>query len=56
MWPKEGSIVLVHANGNEPIGITRFLTLLRRQKADIIQGNWLLYDLRDSTAEQEDSR
>ena len=56
MWPKEGSIVLVHANGNEPIGITRFLTLLRRQKADIIRGNWLLYDLRDSTAEQEDSK
>ena len=56
IWPKEGSIVLVHANGNEPIGITRFLTLLRRRKADIIRGNWMLYDLRDSTAEQEDAK
>jgi hypothetical protein len=56
LWPKEGSIVLVHANGNEPIGIMRFLTLLRRRKAEINRGNWLLYDLRDSTAEQEDAK
>jgi hypothetical protein len=27
-WPTDGSIVLVHANGNEPIGIQRFFKLV----------------------------
>jgi hypothetical protein len=53
MWPKEGSIVLVHANGNEPIGIKRFLELLRLERENIIRGQWLLLDLRESTIEQE---
>jgi hypothetical protein len=51
--PKAGSIVLVHANGNEPLGIRRFLGLLRDEKADIAGKRWLLYDLRESAVELE---
>ena len=25
-WPREGSIVLVHANGNEPLGVRRLMS------------------------------
>lgn len=52
-WPKDGSIVLVHANGNEPLGINRFLTLLREEKEKILNNNWQLFDLRESIEEQE---
>jgi hypothetical protein len=52
-WPKEGSIVLVHANGNEPIGIRRFLKLIREERESIIHKQWLLFDLRESTVLQE---
>jgi peptidoglycan/xylan/chitin deacetylase (PgdA/CDA1 family) len=51
--PKDGSIVLVHANGNEPLGINRFLTLLREEKEKILNNNWQLFDLRESIEEQE---
>ena len=46
--PGPGSIVLIHGNGNEPLGIKKFFELLRKEKADIKKKNWLLYDLRDS--------
>jgi hypothetical protein len=49
-WPREGSIVLVHANGNEPLGVHRFLQLLRTERASIQTGHWRLFDLRDSIA------
>ena len=52
-WPGSGSIVLVHANGREPIGIVRFLELLRARKKEIVNGQWHLYDLRDSVVEHE---
>jgi len=52
-WPKEGSIVLVHANGNEPIGVSRFLELVRRERESILGGRWLLLDLRDAVVRQE---
>lgn len=52
-WPKDGSIVLLHANGNEPIGIERFLKLLKEERANIIHKGWLLYDLRESIVEEE---
>ena len=51
--PTPGSIVLVHGNGNEPLGITRFLDLLRKEKAAIRSGNWLLFDLRESVRLEE---
>ena len=46
--PGPGSIVLIHGNGNEPLGIKKFFKLLQREKADIKKKNWLLYDLRES--------
>lgn len=41
----EGSIVLIHGNGNEPIGVKDFLKLLQTQKQAVMQKQWLLYDL-----------
>jgi hypothetical protein len=48
---QNGSIVLVHANGNEPIGIKRFLKLIRQK--NIMNKQWLLFDLREGIMEQE---
>jgi hypothetical protein len=47
-WPKKGSIVLVHANGKEPIGVKRFLKLIRKEKNNIVEQRWFLLDLRES--------
>jgi hypothetical protein len=52
-WPSEGSIVLVHANGNEPYGIARFMRLFREEREKIIHRQWLLLDLREAAAAQE---
>lgn len=52
-WPKDGSIVLVHANGNEPIGIKRFLNLMDKKSDGVLAGKWLLFDLRESMVETE---
>jgi len=49
----EGSIVLVHANGNEPTGVRRFLELLRTEGERIRAGSWQLLDLRESVVETE---
>ena len=54
--PSPGSIVLVHGNGNEPLGVNRFLALLRQEKAAIRSGNWLLFDLRESVRLEEQIR
>lgn len=43
-----GSLVLIHGNGNEPIGVKDFIQLLATEKATINQQQWLLYDLRSS--------
>jgi hypothetical protein len=51
--PAEGSIVLVHANGNEPLGVRRFLELLRTERERIQAGTWQLLDLRESVVETE---
>jgi hypothetical protein len=40
-----GSIVLIHGNGNEPVGVKDFLKLLQSQKQAVMQKQWLLYDL-----------
>ena len=52
-WPKEGSIVLVHANGNEPIGIHRFVQLMKDERENSVNKKWLLFDLRESIVETE---
>jgi len=49
----KGSIVLIHGNGNEPLGIADFLQLLRSDQQAISQRQWLLFDLRTSIADQE---
>jgi hypothetical protein len=43
-----GSIVLIHGNGNEPIGIKDFIRLLQTEKLSVMKKEWLLYDLRES--------
>lgn len=50
---RPGSIVLIHGNGNEPLGVKEFLDLLAREKTDIKKSNWLLFDLRDGVAREE---
>lgn len=48
--PTEGSIVLVHGNGNDPLGVEKFLALVRSERANIRDQDWLLFDLRESAA------
>jgi len=48
-----GSIVLVHANGNEPLGIRELISLLRQEQGNITAKRWMLYDLRESTVQVE---
>ena len=55
-FPKLGSIVLVHANGNEPLGLKKFQKLLETQRDSILAGKWMLYDLRESVSTEEVSR
>lgn len=43
-----GSIVLIHGNGNEPLGIKDFIRLLQTEQSLILNKEWLLYDLRES--------
>ena len=46
--PQAGSIVLIHGNGNEPVGVDDFIKLLRSKTQAIVNKQWLLYDLRES--------
>jgi hypothetical protein len=46
--PQAGSIVLIHGNGNEPVGVADFIKLLRSKTRAIVNKQWLLYDLRES--------
>ena len=49
--PAEGSIILVHANGNEPGGIQRLRALVQKKKKDIMNGRWVLRELREGINE-----
>ncbi len=51
--PVNGSIVLIHANGNEPVGIKDFILLLRKREKDLLSHKWELFDLRESLVEDE---
>ena len=44
----DGNFVLVHANGNEPLGIKKFIQLLHHNESNIRSGQWKLLDLRES--------
>jgi hypothetical protein len=46
--PNAGSIVLIHGNGNEPVGVADFIKLLRSKTKQIAKKQWLLYDLSES--------
>ena len=50
--PGQGSIVLIHGNGNEPVGIEKFFKLLAAEKNNIRTKNWLLFDLRENVSEE----
>jgi hypothetical protein len=52
-WPEEGSIVLVHANGNDPMGIKRFFEIIDKEKAHLRTGAWKLRELSESVAAAE---
>lgn len=51
--PRRGSFVLIHANGNEPIGIADFIRLIRQKAASIQNKTWLLYELPRSVAKAD---
>jgi hypothetical protein len=50
--PQAGSIVLIHGNGNEPVGVNDFIKLLQSKTQSIAKKQWLLYDLRESVDEE----
>ncbi len=50
---QNGSIVLIHGNGNEPVGVYDFIKLLRSKKRQIAQKQWLLYDLSSMVEDEE---
>jgi hypothetical protein len=50
--PQAGSIVLIHGNGNEPVGVDDFIKLLRSKTNAIAKKQWLLYDLRESVGKE----
>jgi len=50
--PKSGSIVLIHGNGNEPIGVDDFIKLLKSKTRAIAKKQWLLYDLTESIEDE----
>lgn len=51
--PGKGSIVLIHGNGNEPLGIKDFISLLHREQPNVLSGKWELFDLRESVMDEE---
>ncbi|MGN6638288.1 MAG: polysaccharide deacetylase family protein, partial [Mucilaginibacter sp.] len=51
----DGSIVLIHGNGNEPVGVNDFIKLLQSKTKQIAEKQWLLYDL-SSTVEDEEKQ
>ncbi|NMH28506.1 polysaccharide deacetylase family protein [Flavobacterium silvaticum] len=48
----DGNIVLIHGNGNEPLGVKDFLKLLQDEKSAVTNKEWLLYDLRESVEDE----
>jgi hypothetical protein len=53
--PQAGSIVLIHGNGNEPVGVADFIKLLQSKTKQIANKQWLLYDLRETVDEDAES-
>jgi len=47
-----GSIVLIHGNGNDHIGVSKFIKLINSKKPEELKKSWLLFDLRESIEEE----
>ncbi|MDT3401937.1 polysaccharide deacetylase family protein [Mucilaginibacter terrae] len=47
-----GSIVLIHGNGNEPLGVADFIKLLKTEKQNVLNHQWLLYDLSENVEDE----
>lgn len=47
-----GSIVLIHGNGNEPLGVADFIQLLKKKQKDVQRKQWMMYDLRESIEDE----
>lgn len=52
---ENGNIVLVHANGNEPLGVQKFISLLHHNEKEIKKGDWKLFDLRESVIKEAEN-
>ena len=50
--PNAGSIVLIHGNGNEPVGVKDFIALLKSKQSYITGKQWLMYDLSESVEDE----
>jgi hypothetical protein len=46
-WPRRGSLILVHGNGNEPAGISRFINLMRHDSHGGPGTGWTLCGVRE---------
>ena len=44
--------MLIHGNGNEPVGVNEFISLLKAESRAIKKKQWILYDLRESVDEE----
>ncbi|RWU10310.1 polysaccharide deacetylase family protein [Pedobacter chitinilyticus] len=47
-----GSIVLIHGNGNEPLGVQDFIKLLNSNKNKVLKQQWLMYDLGETVKDE----
>ncbi|MDR3693117.1 polysaccharide deacetylase [Mucilaginibacter sp.] len=54
--PQAGSIVLIHGNGNEPVGVNDFIKLIHSKTKAIAKKQWLLYDLRESVNKEFENK
>ncbi|OHD67944.1 MAG: hypothetical protein A2W19_06765 [Spirochaetes bacterium RBG_16_49_21] len=50
-WPKQGSIILVHANNQELVGMKRLAGLINAKQKAIAAGEWMLRDIRAGIVE-----
>ena len=54
--PRDGSIVLIHANGNEPLGVKDFIKLLEKEQPQAAAKKWKLFNLRTAVIADETGR
>ncbi len=47
-----GTIVLIHGNGNEPLGVQDFIKLLNSNKNKVLKRQWLMYDLGETVKDE----